>query len=76
MKSFICEIRIPFLGNRFILLVLLGGGYGKRVGKFDPQKVLLLLPCLRLKMSEIGANQMKKILMKISMISITKRKYR
>jgi hypothetical protein len=51
-----------------------GGAYGKREGEFISQKVLLLLPHLLVKMSEIGANQMKIVLIKIQMISNTKRK--
>jgi hypothetical protein len=51
-----------------------GGDYGKGVGEFISQKVLLLLPLLCVKMSEMGANQMRMVLIKISMISATKRK--
>jgi len=47
---------------------------GWRIGEFILQKVLLLLPGLCVKMSEIGANQMKKILIKISTISTSKQK--
>jgi len=42
--------------------------------EFISKKVLLLLPGLCVKMGEIGANQMKKALLKISMISTNKRK--
>ena len=46
------------------------------IGDFISQKVLLLLLGFCVKMSEIDANQMKKILIKISTISATKPKNR
>jgi hypothetical protein len=62
------------LENGFFPWFFRGGAYGKGVGESISQKVLLLLPRLCVKMSEVGANQMKKVLIKISTISTIKRK--
>ena len=47
---------------------------GRLVSRSISRKVLLLLPRLFVKVSEIGASQMKVILIKILIISGTKRK--
>lgn len=47
---------------------------GRLVSRSILQKVLLLLPRLLLKMSEIGANKMRMVSIKISMILANKRK--
>jgi hypothetical protein len=67
--QFIVPLELPLLGG-YSGVVLTGRWASESI----LQKVLLVLPHLCVKMSEIGANQMRMVLIKISMISTIKRK--